>query len=346
MATYIPSADNDPKDGEVSKKELKAWNKAGRPVDQVDIEYLGKQHGYAASVIKRFDDLQGILAKILTEGITDPVLQLAEITDSDWFRSYLPSYLEVEKERLSMDPEIWNSRVQRTADNIKDKFLAAGAEIDDATAIKYAEQMLYGSSGDVRDGNFQEFDDAWLEDTIADAIDFTKTKEINGVSFYDLSGTAEATARALYDAAYAYGMDTAMSNTAFTSWFEKSMNGIMKGDVAVEDVDDELVDMAMSRFPGLANQLQRGMSLRDAASPYLKTIADVLEYDEGSLSMGDDLVQRVLNGVDESGAFKPMSLYDAKLAARRDPRWDYTETAKNEKTDIASMILKDFGFLG
>lgn len=345
MATYIPRADEN-KDGKVSKKELKEWNKAGRPVDDVSIEYLGQQHGYAAAVIKQFPELSDILEKILTEGITDPVLQLTTITDSDWFKSYLPSYLQVEKERQSLAPEIWESRVKQSAERIKDKFMAAGADIDDATARKYAEQMLYGSTGDVRETEFQEFDEQWLEDTIADAIDFTKTKTVNGVQFYDFSGTAESTAQALYDAAYQYGMDSSMSNKAFTSWFENSMSAIMKGETTVEDVDDELVEQAMSRFPGLSNQLQRGMSLRDAASPYLKTIADVLEYDEGSLNMGDDLVQKILNGVDESGNFKPMSLYDAKLAARRDPRWDYTETAKNEKTDIASMILKDFGFLG
>ena len=345
MATYIPSADTN-KDGKTGPKELKAWNKAGRPVDQVDIDYLGESQGYAASILKKFPDLQEILKGILKEGITDPVLQLSRITNSDWFKSYLPSYIEMEKARQQMAPEIWNSRVATAAERIKRQFMAAGAEIDDATASKYAEQMLYGSSGDVREGEFQEFDEEWLTETIADAIDFTKTKTVNGVEFYDLSGKAEETAQALYDAAYNYGMDTAMSNKAFTSWFEKSMNSVMKGDAAVQDIDDELVEQAMGRFPGLANQLKRGLSLRDAASPYMKTIADVLEYDENSLGFNDDLVQRVLNSVDEQGNFKPLSLYDAKLQARRDPRWDYTETAKNEKTDIASMILKDFGFLG
>lgn len=345
MATYIPSADTN-KDGKVSKKELKEWNKAGRPVDQVDINYLAEKQGYAASILKKFPDLQEILRGILEEGITDPTLQLSRITNSDWFKSYLPSYIETEQARQRMAPEIWDSRVEASAEKIKRQFMASGAEIDDETAKKYAEQMLYGSSGDARDGNFEEFDEEWLTDTIADAIDFTKTKTVNGVQFYDLSGTAEETAQALYDAAYNYGMDTAMSNKAFTSWFEKSMDAVMKGDAAVQDVDDELVEQAMGRFPGLTSQLQRGLSLRDAASPYMKTIADVLEYDEGSLGFNDDLVQRVLNSVDGQGNFKPMSLYEAKLQARRDPRWDYTETAKNEKTDIASMLLKDFGFLG
>jgi hypothetical protein len=41
-----------------------------------------------------------------------------------------------------------------------------------------------------------------------------------------------------------------------------------------------------------------------------------------------------------------MNLYDAKKMARRSGNWDYTSTAKEEKTKIASTILRDFGFLG
>lgn len=41
-----------------------------------------------------------------------------------------------------------------------------------------------------------------------------------------------------------------------------------------------------------------------------------------------------------------MSIYDAKKMARRSAKWDNTSTAKEEKTRIASTILKDFGFLG
>lgn len=343
--SYMPTADTN-KDGTISEKELRKWNKAGRPVDDVDVEAMAASQGYAASILKKFPELTDVLRGILKEGIVDPALIAGRITSSDWFKSYLPSYLEVEKQRQAMSPDIWNARVKAAAEKIKVQFIDAGANIDDATALKYAEQMIYGSTGDVRTEDFEEFDQDWLQETISDAIDFTKTKEVNGVKFYDLSGKAEETAQALYKAAYDYGVDSSMSNASFTNWFESSVRRVLDGDAAVQDVDDELVDMAISRFPGLASQLQRGLTLRDAADPYLKAISDVLEYDAGTFDLNDDLVQRVLNNVDESGNFKPMSLYDAKLAARRDPRWQYTSKAKTEYTDIASDILKDFGFLG
>jgi hypothetical protein len=66
----------------------------------------------------------------------------------------------------------------------------------------------------------------------------------------------------------------------------------------------------------------------------------------GDVDLNDDLFQRIINNTDEQGNFRPMSLYEARLAARKDPRWDYTGQAKEEKTEIASKILADFGFLG
>lgn len=342
---YMPSADLN-NDGKIGPKELKAWNKAGRPVDELDVAALGEQYGYAASLMTQYPELADILQGILKDGVTDPNLQMARITNSEWYKSYLPQYIQVAKQRAGQNEDIWKAQVAKQAKLITDKYVAAGVPIDDATATKYAEQMIYGSSGDARSGNFEIYDTDWLSRTIDSSIDFTKKKTINGVQVYDLTGTAEKSAESLYKLAYDYGVDTSMTNTGFTKWFENSLGSFARGEIAVEDIDNELQAMAMSQFPGMTQQLQRGLTLRQAANPYLKAIGDTLGYDPDSLDLNDDLVQRVLNSTDAQGNFKPMSLYEAKLAARRDSRWQYTETAKKEYTDIASTILSDFGFQG
>jgi hypothetical protein len=344
-ANYMPSVDTN-KDGKIGPKELKAWNKAGRPVDELDVVALGEQYGYASTLLTEHPELQEILNGILQEGITNPNLQLARITNSEWYKSYLPQYLQVSQQRAGQNEDIWNAQVAKQADEIRAKYIESGVPIDDATATKYAEQMIYGSSGDARDGSFEIYDKAWLANKIDSSIDFTKTKTVNGIEIYDLAGTAEKSAESLYKLAYEYGVDTSMTNTGFTKWFENSLGSYARGDIAVEDIDDELQTMAMSQFPGMAQQLQRGLTLRQAANPYLKAIGDTLGYDADSLDLNDDLVQRVLNSTDEQGNFKPMSLYETKIAARKDNRWQYTETAKKEYTDMASTILQDFGFEG
>ena len=41
-----------------------------------------------------------------------------------------------------------------------------------------------------------------------------------------------------------------------------------------------------------------------------------------------------------------MNLYDFKKALRQDNRWQYTGTAKEEVSDAALRVLRDFGFQG
>lgn len=309
---------------------------------------MEREYGISQAVLDDNPDLRAVLDKIfadLKQGIEyQPKDIAAMIQNTGWFKKHTSDWMKIQKDRASKDPAIWDAIVGNRAQTIMETAAQAGASIDEATARKYAEQMIYGSGWNGQ--SFEIYDDKWLKKALGSAIDYTKTKTVNGLPMYDLTGVAEQNAQSLYQMAYDYGIDSSMSNQAFTAWFQKSLTGIMDGSIQQQDVDDELQQMALSRFPGMASQFQRGLTLRQAADPYLKTIADTLEMPLDGVSLDDDLVQRVLNGVDEQGNFKPMSLYEAKLAARKDSRWKYTEKAKNEYTDIASTILKDFGFLG
>lgn len=321
----------------------------GMKQDKLTMSKLAANYGIAASVFKNNPEIKDVLKQILKltrEGKEPQPEDIRNmLNNTAWFRDYSETYRRVELDRARMSPERWQANVDTRAREIMDAFAASGAEVDEATAKKYAEQMIYGSGIDEQ-GNQKKYDQNWLSDTIADAIDFTKTKTVGGFEMYDMSGAAEKTAQDLYKLANDYGIDSAMTNRAFTSWFEKSFKGLMNKTLQPQDVDDELIDIAVSRFPGLAKQIAAGQTLRTAANPYLKVLADELELDPETFDLNDNLAQKVLNSVDESGNFKPVSLYDAKLAARKDERWKFTQTAREEYTDLGNIILRDFGFLG
>jgi hypothetical protein len=317
-------------------------------IDALDKNALASKFGIAAAMYEQNPELMSVLQQVQDAAAAGKPIQDADVAtmiqNTDWFRKHTNQWMQVQEARAQKDPSIWDATITNEAQKIKDTYVKAGAEIDDATARKYAEQMMYGSGWNA--DKFEIYDQNWLAKTIAKSIDFSKTKTINGQKFYDLNGAAQDAAENLYKVANDYGVDTSMSSPTFTSWFQKTLRGVMDGTVAGQDVKDEAQSMALSRFPGMAPQLQRGLSLREAADPYLTQMANVLEVDPGSLDMNDNLVQKVLNGVTPDGAFKPMSLYDAKLAARSDSRWQYTGQAKKEYTDMANGILRDFGFLG
>lgn len=315
--------------------------------DKLNLNNLARDFGIASATLKSNEELNGVLRGILNDMRstgrqyeTRDIVQ--KIQETNWYKTHLTNYLTVEKDRAAK-PEVFNGLMRAKATRIKEQYAASGAEIDDDTALAMAEKLMYASGTDA-EGNLQIYDDTWLKDQITSAIDFTKTQKVGDFEFYDLAGAAEQTATSLYKMASDYGVDTSMSNDAFTNWFEASAKGLIDGTLQQEDVDDELVSMAMSRFPGFAPQLQRGVTLKDAVNPYLKTISDTLGYDINAIDLSDNLVKKVLNSVDDKGNFKPLSLYETELEARRDDRFQYTETAKREKTDIAAQILQDFGF--
>jgi len=316
----------------------------GQQPDKLKMKDLRRDYGIAAGILDDNPDLKDVFKEIIANNITDPTRQLALLRETNWFQKHTTEWMAVEKARQEKDPRIWNALVDQRAEQVRLSFEGAGAEISTEEARKYAKQLMYGSGWN--GGDFEIYDEKWLRGKIAKAIDFTKTKTVNGVVMSDLTGAAADYATKLYDTAYQYGVNASMTDSGFAGWFGKTMEGLIGGSMTEEQIDDELRQQAMSRFPGLSQQIQRGLTVRQAADPYLRAIGDALEMDPSTLDLNDNMVQRVLNVTDESGQFKPLSIYDTKLMARKDERWQFTSTAKREYTDMASKILRDFGFLG
>ena len=316
-------------------------------LDDLNFKELGQNFGIAAATLKRTPELEKILKRILKQAREEDIqftatdIQL-QINNSDWFRGQLTSYVEAERERANYTPELFNDFMDARARDIIEQYEQAGAVIDMATARKYAEQMFYGS-GRNEAGELQFFDDEWLLDQMVDAIDFDKTKMIGGVEVRDLEGDALTNAQKINQYAYDYGIDYSMSNQGYQSWFRNTLENVMRGDMDDADIQKYMQEQAMSRFPGLTDALGRGLSVRQAADPYLTALADELEL--STIDLDDDLVQSVLNNKGPDGNWTPMSLYDTRLAARKDPRWQRTFKAKDEYTFIAQRIAQDFGFL-
>lgn len=316
-------------------------------IDDLNRKELGQAFGISAATLRKQPELQAILDEILAEAAEGRTPTNADITlkieNSDWFRGQLTSYVEAERERAKYTPELFDDLMAERAADIIEQYEDAGAEIDFATARKYAEQMFYGS-GRNEAGELQFFDAEWMADQIIDAIDFDKTKMIGGVEVYDYEGDVLTTSQLINNYANDYGIDFGMSNDGYQSWFRTTLESVMRGDMDETDVQQYMQEQAISRFPGLADAINRGQTVRQAADPYLTALANELELP--FIELDDDLVQSVLNNKGADGNWTPMSLYDTRLQARKDPRWQRTFKAKEEYTDIAQMIAKDFGFLG
>lgn len=316
--------------------------------DKLSMAMLQKMYGITAAVINNDPSLLAALNKILgADGgpmITDPALQEAIVKGTSWYRDQTDTQRQFDFAKAT-NPGQFAADLQKNASNIVKQFASMGLPISASEAIEYANNMM--KQAIIKDGKVVRFDQDYLNKLMADSIKFVKTNSIDGrVVYTGLAGKLETMASKLYTMARDYGFEQTTSNANFEKWFEASMKGLVAGTLNPEDVDNDLQARAKSFAPGLARFIDQGQTLREAADPWLKAIADTWEMDIDQVDLNDDYVQRAINMTDEDGNFTTMNLYDTKKLARRSAKWDTTQTAKEEKTSIASRILKDFGFLG
>jgi len=86
--------------------------------------------------------------------------------------------------------------------------------------------------------------------------------------------------------------------------------------------------------------LGQGINLDQIYAPYRRTMANILELDEGQIDLTDPTLRM---GINDKG---DVNLYDYSKALRQDNRWQYTGNARQEVSDAALTVLRNFGFQG
>jgi hypothetical protein len=90
----------------------------------------------------------------------------------------------------------------------------------------------------------------------------------------------------------------------------------------------------------VAQMVDNGLDLDIIYSPYKKLMAATLEIDPTSISLNDPTLRMAI------GPDKEMPIYEYQRSLRKDPRWQYTDKARENVSEVASRVLKDFGFQG
>jgi hypothetical protein len=69
-------------------------------------------------------------------------------------------------------------------------------------------------------------------------------------------------------------------------------------------------------------------------------MANILELNPDEIDLNDPSLEVAINDKGD------MNLSEFKRVLRQDSRWQYTNQAKEEVSNIALKVLKDFGFQG
>jgi hypothetical protein len=206
---------------------------------------------------------------------------------------------------------LYNERLKSFLIRIKRQLALKGLKADDATLEKY-------------------YVDGIDDDTIIDEL-------TGGISAKGAAGEAANALDNLRTVARSNGFNLEKDfGNQLDSWLQRISRG--------EDIEDFKRLIRQQAKLGLPEKvgalLDEGLDLANVFAPYRNTMASLLEMTPDAINLDDSLL-RSAYGMD-----KEMSIYDFKRAVRKDPRWQYTDNAREEVSSVALGILRDFGFQG
>jgi len=107
----------------------------------------------------------------------------------------------------------------------------------------------------------------------------------------------------------------------------------------VKIIDNEIRSIAGLGMPEKVQKLlSQGIDLDTVYSPYKNVMASILELNPESIDLKDPTLRSAI------GPDKEMPIYDFEKLLRKDYRWQYTDNAKRDVSNVALKVLRDFGF--
>jgi hypothetical protein len=136
---------------------------------------------------------------------------------------------------------------------------------------------------------------------------------------------------------------TAKSNGLTLSVFADAdswVNRINQGE-SIENFKQIIRNTAKAGMPDSVKKLlDDGVDLDTVYSPYKQTMASILEINPESISVNDPTLRMAV------GPDKEMPLYEFQRTLKKDPRWQYTNNAREDVSNSVQKVLRDFGFMG
>ena len=109
----------------------------------------------------------------------------------------------------------------------------------------------------------------------------------------------------------------------------------------IKIINNEIRGIAGLGMPEKVQKLlAQGIDLDTVYSPYKNLMASILELNPESIDLKDPTLRSAI------GPDKEMPIYDFEKTLRKDYRWQYTDNAKRDVSNVALKVLRDFGFQG
>lgn len=301
----------------------------------------GEDFDLPETIFNNVPSLKRILDRYVKEDWTPDKLRKA-IRDDVWFRKnskeikeryvQLYNYRDLVATGQADGSTDYEKQISTLERQIADKARAMGSGIasDPAALRKAAENMYITNVG---------IDDAMTTDFIAAAIRPIGST-IGGKATEGYSGQALKDYQAIQDVARSNGFSIKDIVPGGQSE-QQVLQGIATGKIDPNRLAQDARKLAAQGQPQYVRDLLgQGYNLDQVFAPYRQTMANLLEINADQIDLNDPTLRTAITDKGD------MNVYDFKRTLKADKRWQYTENAKQEVSDAAFKVLRDFGFQG
>lgn len=279
---------------------------------------LAEEYGYSKAFFDSIPELKKLLSKATKEQM-DASLFTAHLKNTKWWRTTQDSVRKVELMKKD-DPATYKATIEASRVAASDLAVKMGAILSGKNLDKLAHNIVhYG------------WNDAQIQNFLGSYIKFNDKHVLGGMAgraYEDLRKTA-------YDNGVSVQEQQLKNAAAY----------VVKGVSSMEKETANIRGIAMGAYPAFADQIQAGQSMRDIASPYVQSMAKIMEVPDTDVDMFNPKIKYALNKAGQDGKPSPMSLTDFENYLRDQPDWRRTANARDSVFQIGRQVLSDMGLV-
>ena len=283
-----------------------------------DVADTAASFGYSVAFFNSDPELKALLNKAVSGNWT-PQQFVAKLQATKWFKTHGEAARQTIALRTS-DPATYKQRLTAASTQVGQVATRLGAVLPYGVNTQISKMAL---------------ELGWSEDQIRNALSKYVTANKDGL----YSGNAAQAQLQIRELAsdYGYSLSTAQSG----NW----VKGMVMGSVTIEQVKQQIMQDAMSRFPALKDRLAAGETLEQIAAPYKDSYSKILEVNPETIALRDPLLQRALSTKDKKGKPAVATVWQFEEDLRKDPRWLQTNNARDQLVGNTRKVLSDMGLV-
>jgi len=280
-----------------------------------------KDYGVQAGMVDSVPELKALFNQAVATKMSAEDFK-AKFYNTKWYLAHNDAW-RVAYGAEKTDPPSWAHETNLASQLVRSTAMDTGVNLTDDQVAGLAKQALYLSAG-----SSSRIDTSMLK------------KHIVGTGI--ITGTTGEALTAI-DALKAHGADMGVQHDDV--WYTNAAQNILHGDGNLNGWKKQISDIAKTRYSWAADQIDKGMTVKAIASPYINSMSRILEIPDGNIGLNDQTINKALTNVDQTGKQTAVPLWQFETSLRKDPRWASTKNARDTVDSTARKILFDFGLV-